>query len=67
MYYVADLDMGCNVCRHFNEQMGFVCKAYPQGIPLPILSGEVSHTIPLKGDNEIRFEPIEDLTNSNKR
>ena len=63
---MADLDKGCNVCKHFDEQIGFVCKAYPQGIPLPILSGEVSHTIPLKGDNGIRFEPIKEIAGDDR-
>ena len=43
------------------------CKAFPDGIPEKILTGEHDHTKPFKGDNGIRFEPIEDLTNSNKR
>ena len=43
------------------------CKAFPKGIPEKIITGEHDHTNPFPGDNEIRFEPIEDLTNSNKR
>jgi len=37
-----------------------VCSAFTKGIPEEILTGEVDHTKPYKGDNGIQFEPIED-------
>jgi len=55
----------CFTCKYLLQDMK--CKAFPKGIPEKILTGEHDHTKPFKGDNGIRFEPIEDLTNSNKR
>lgn len=52
----------CYNCKYFNknrEQQGyFECKAYPFGIPEEILTSEIDHTKPYKGDNGIQFEPI---------
>ena len=51
--------LGCENCRHFDALGRPRCAAFPDGIPLPILSGEVAHDRPLPGDHGIRFEPIE--------
>ncbi len=48
----------CNQCRHVSDN-GMTCAAFPQGIPIPILSGKVQHTKPYPGDHGIRFEPRE--------
>lgn len=32
------------------------CDAYPNGIPLQLLSGQVFHIVPYKGDNGIMLE-----------
>jgi hypothetical protein len=48
---------GCSYCR--NRLTATTCRAFPDLIPLPILSGEVSHTVPYSGDNGIQFEPID--------
>jgi hypothetical protein len=55
----------CKICKHYWE-MGN-CKAFPDGIPEIFITGEHDHTKPFKGDGGIRFEPIKDLHNSNKR
>mgnify|MGYP006865011989 CR=1 FL=1 len=55
----------CVDCVHLKKDLK--CKAYPNGIPTEIIVGEHDHTKPFKGDGGIRFEPIEELTNSNKR
>ena len=34
------------------------CKAYPEGIPEEILTGEVDHRTPYKGDHGIMFEKL---------
>lgn len=54
---------GCNTCKHWN---GFVaCRAYPKGIPFPIMAGEIPHleSIPGKGkvpsDGGVFYEPID--------
>ena len=33
------------------------CRAFPDGIPEPILADQVEHDRPYPGDREIRFEP----------
>jgi len=49
----------CTNCKHWRG--GFICDAYPRGIPLPIQWGEVSHLEPFKDDNGIQYEPNEQL------
>ena len=44
----------CYECKNYKED--FKCKAYPFGIPDKILTGEINHTKPYKGDNGIQFE-----------
>ena len=65
----------CLNCKHLNivnEDMVKVpdgtCKAFPDGIPFNIMSGEVDHHLPVDGDNGIQYErrekvkrPISDL------
>jgi len=48
----------CVYCKHFNH-LEWNCMAYTGGIPEEILTGEIDHTKPYKGDNGIQFEPIE--------
>lgn len=49
-------DIGCGHCTHLNRDNPLTCKAYPDIIPHEIISGEVDHTKPYKGDNGIQFE-----------
>ena len=51
------LPISCGDCRHFNRTQWGTCAAYPNGIPLPIASGEIAHTSPQPGDQGIQFEP----------
>ena len=44
----------CRNCKHWHG--GLVCDAYPKGIPLPIMAGDVSHMKPLPGDNGLQWE-----------
>jgi len=48
----------CNNCIH-KYKVSVGCEAFPNGIPDKILTGEHNHKEPYKGDNGIRFEPIE--------
>jgi hypothetical protein len=48
---------GCLGCAHYRYNK---CDAYPERIPLPILSGEVDHMVPRPGQvGEIVFEPMD--------
>jgi hypothetical protein len=47
----------CNRCIHRKD--GLTCEAYPEGIPIEIVSGELDHHKPLPGDHGIQFAPRE--------
>lgn len=44
----------CLSCKHTNDNG--TCKAYPEGIPLEIVSGRINHYQPYEGDNGIQYE-----------
>lgn len=44
----------CDYCRHAD---GPRCRAFPDGIPRIILSGEYDHRREYPGDGGVRFEP----------
>lgn len=47
----------CMYCKHYRRDAeGFVCGAFPDGIPEAILSNQADHREAVKGDNGIRFE-----------
>ena len=48
----------CLFCRWKNKGSK-TCKAFPNGIPEEILSGQNPHTSPYEGDNGIVFSPKE--------
>jgi hypothetical protein len=49
---------GCRLCQHFRPD--FTCLAYPERIPLSIVSGEVDHLVPRPGQQgDIVFAPVE--------
>jgi hypothetical protein len=48
---------GCRVCAYYRRAR---CIAYPDGIPLVILSGEVDHMVPRPGQvGDTVFEPMD--------
>ena len=51
----------CLQCSHFlgrgDKRFGFVCEAFPKGIPDEIVTGQFNHTKPYPGDHGIQFEP----------
>lgn len=50
----------CTKCKHFNVEK-WNCKAFKEGIPEVILTGEDLHSQPLEEqENNIVFEPLED-------
>jgi hypothetical protein len=52
----------CVDCKHFDADAArgtFQCRAFPDGIPDPILLSEHDHHEPFPGDHGILFEPAE--------
>jgi hypothetical protein len=47
-------DILCDSCKHHLERN--ICKAFPNGIPLGIVSGRIDHRKPVPGDNGIQYE-----------
>lgn len=57
----------CLFCKHFYQHQYGKCKAFPDGIPYSIVSGQQDHYSAISGDNGIQFEPIEERKdNSNE-
>jgi len=56
----------CLKCKHYNtsDLNGNTCTAYPDGIPVEIMSDMIDHREPYPGDNGIQFEPIADTKKS---
>lgn len=53
----------CLDCKHFEQGATSAragCLAFPDGIPLGIIDGELDHEHPLPGDHGIQFEPKEE-------
>lgn len=50
----------CIFCRHYRKGAeGPTCSAFPDGIPAVMLRNDHDHREPYRGDNGIRFEPID--------
>lgn len=53
----------CYLCVHFHgakPKVGWVCDAFPNGIPQDILISRRDHHFPYDGDQCIQFSDIED-------
>jgi hypothetical protein len=49
----------CTNCSNLTEPGERKCRAFPNGIPLEIWTGENNHTKPVAGDNGILFEKLD--------
>ena len=54
----------CLRCAHYTGQAE--CEAFPDGIPVAIIQGEIDHTKPYPGDNGIQFEPVKEPANAQR-
>lgn len=52
---LKNMDYDCAYCKHINNDH-VTCTAFPDGIPIMILSNQIAHTKPYRNDNGIRFE-----------
>lgn len=50
------ISMQCTDCKNYTGVL--TCDAYTDRIPQVIIEGIHDHTEPFKGDNGIRFEPV---------
>ena len=50
----------CFECMHFDRAAvgSLTCRAFPGGIPMPILLNDRDHREPYPGDGGIRFDPM---------
>jgi hypothetical protein len=44
----------CHTCKHWNSDL--TCKAFPQGIPLGILTNDINHARAVAGDHGVQYE-----------
>ncbi len=51
------LYFGCGFCKNLDKTDR--CSAFPDGIPIEIISGEIHHTLPIEGqDNDVVYDPL---------
>ncbi|KKK51484.1 hypothetical protein LCGC14_3114480 [marine sediment metagenome] len=54
---ISNIDFDCDSCKHIHRD-GVTCEAFPNGIPIEILSNQKAHTKHYPNDNGIQFEEI---------
>lgn len=54
---VSNIDFDCDLCKHVHKD-NITCDAFPDGIPIEILSNQKAHTKPYPNDGGIRFEEM---------
>lgn len=62
MEKIIDSIPRCALCSRFHSENldldRYVCDAFPGGIPGKILTGDVDHSKPYKGDHGLQYLPI---------
>jgi len=48
----------CTFCAHRSPD-ATNCRAFPEGIPVEIITNEHDHTVKFHGDNGILYKPVE--------
>ncbi len=66
---MTEIRSQCAFCKHFHRKVYTknACDAFPDGVPTPVIWGDVKHTKPYKGDHGIRFERVGKLEGKTKR
>ncbi len=58
----------CPSCKNFfKRKKKFKCRAFKNGIPIKIVTGQFDHTKPFKNDNGIRYDPIKEYKDLHKK
>jgi hypothetical protein len=55
---ISVVDDQCHRCQRWLKGT-LICEAFPDGIPLGFLTGELDHTKPYPGDNGLRYIPVD--------
>lgn len=55
---IYEIKPSCATCIHRSKILSGSCLAFPEGIPMEILTGKNDHKKPFDGDNGIQFEAI---------
>lgn len=60
LYQVEELHFQCTACQHYRPWFRgrTTCDAYPDDIPVEILSNRIDHRTPYVGDHGIRFKAM---------
>ena len=58
-------DFQCLLCKRLRSEEPPTCDTFPKGIPVELWSGKISHEKPFRKEDELLFEPIEEVLRKN--